>query len=774
MKKNKPSAAHAALASLSALLMTPVLAQQPAPEGARLKEVSVSATRTERDVDEVPATVSVIPAAEIERTMVRDMKDLIRYEPGIEIPTNTSGSPQFSANPQRAGNQGFSIRGVEGNRVQILVDGVRLPDAYSLGSFAGANRDLVDMDALSRVEILRGPASTLYGSDALGGVVSFTTYDPAELLKPGNKFAARLRAGFSTVDESMTASVGGAFFGDNIAGLLFFSRRDGRELDNQGTESGAFLNNFRVRTEPNPENYANTGLLGKIILKINASNALRLTADVRNQKNSFLALNAVGTQLTGANRYYSDARGNDEFKRDRYSLDWTYTGNARDAISGAKVMAYTQSTRTEQLTDNLFAVNVTNVVNRQRHQYFDYKSDTQGVNIQLESRPNWGGFGHRLIYGMEWYRTDAESLRDGFQRALPAGVPTATFGTDVYPVRDFPNSRTKLTAFFAQDEMQVARLTLIPGIRRDSYELTPSVDSIFAGDHPGVNPVSLKFSGTSPKLGALYQLTETTSLYGQVARGFRAPPFNDVNLAFVNNVMPFGAGNYTSIANPNLKAETSTGFEAGVRGAYASGSYGVTFFTNRYKDFIDSLAALNCPGNPACVPLFDFTFQSINRAKVEIHGVEAKGDYKLARDWTLRGAFAWAQGDDKSAGVPLNSIAPMKLVTGLRWGEKAGPRGAEAILTVVDKKRRIDRSPYISGTPAVAFPAFSPKGYATVDLLGWWRPAGNVTVNAGIFNLFDTKYWQWNNVRLLNANAQNLDYFTSPGRNASVTAKVEF
>src|SRR3546814_2197489 len=83
---------------------------------------------------------------------------------------------------------------LEGNRVRIVVDGVPLADAYSIGQFASAGRDLVDLEAVERVEIQRGPASTLYGSDALAGVVAFRTLDPEALLLRGDRKSTRLNS----------------------------------------------------------------------------------------------------------------------------------------------------------------------------------------------------------------------------------------------------------------------------------------------------------------------------------------------------------------------------------------------------------------------------------------------------------------------------------------------------------------------------------------------------------------------------------------------------
>src|SRR3990172_1691208 len=243
------SIAAAVIVSLAATSAYP---QQPAPETVRLPEVSVSATRTERDVNEVPATVTVIPGEEIEQKQVRDIRDLIRYEPGVEVPTNTAGGGPgtFTRNPSRPGNSGYSIRGIEGNRVQIVVDGIRVPDGFSFGSFAAPSRDLVDLDLLSRVEILRGPASSLYGSDALGGVVIYTTVDPADLLKRlGGRSYFFGRGAFAGADESLGANAGFALDAGAVQMLAIVTRREGHEIDNKGTNGAADRTAYLVRNE---------------------------------------------------------------------------------------------------------------------------------------------------------------------------------------------------------------------------------------------------------------------------------------------------------------------------------------------------------------------------------------------------------------------------------------------------------------------------------------------------------------------------------------------
>ncbi|HCC46489.1 MAG TPA: TonB-dependent hemoglobin/transferrin/lactoferrin family receptor, partial [Gammaproteobacteria bacterium] len=153
--------------------------------------ITVVGSRTERSLDQVAATVSVIDAAQIEEEMARDIADLIRFEPGVAV----------SGTGSRFGLGGFNIRGIEGNRVLTIVDGIRVADEFSFGPFLSARRDYVDVDSLARAEIARGPISSLYGSDALGGVVAFTTKSPRDYLKDNNTHIG-VKAGYSSVDSS--------------------------------------------------------------------------------------------------------------------------------------------------------------------------------------------------------------------------------------------------------------------------------------------------------------------------------------------------------------------------------------------------------------------------------------------------------------------------------------------------------------------------------------------------------------------------------------------
>lgn len=198
--------------------------QLPVPSGIHfnLDQISVYATRSERQLLDIPATVTIIDRAEIERRMVRDMNDLVRYEPGVNVDRITSRVDPTSS------LAGFTIRGVGGNRVLMMVDGTRMIERVTDG-----NRDFVDMSNLKAVEIIRGPGSVLWGSDALGGIVAFETKDPDDYLKGTSKnFAGQADTSYDTFDHSWIKTITAAAQSDargTWQTLVSASQRDAHE-----------------------------------------------------------------------------------------------------------------------------------------------------------------------------------------------------------------------------------------------------------------------------------------------------------------------------------------------------------------------------------------------------------------------------------------------------------------------------------------------------------------------------------------------------------------
>ena len=136
-----------------------------------IDQIVVVAHKDERSVRDIAANVTVISRADLNEQLATSVNDVLRYLPGID----------YEAAGTRFGTEGINIRGIGGNRVAIVVDGVPLSDHFDVGSFSNATRDFIDAGLIQNVEVLHGPASALYGSSAIGGVVAVTTPDSFDL-----------------------------------------------------------------------------------------------------------------------------------------------------------------------------------------------------------------------------------------------------------------------------------------------------------------------------------------------------------------------------------------------------------------------------------------------------------------------------------------------------------------------------------------------------------------------------------------------------------------
>ena len=127
---------------------------RPSEPVSDVEGVTVLATRNAAQVDEAPATVSVITAAQIEANLYTDIKDLVRFEPGVSVVSQPARFGAALGTAGRAGNEGFTIRGLGGDRVLIVVDGVRTPDGFVFGAQSVGRGGYADLDLMKSVEIL--------------------------------------------------------------------------------------------------------------------------------------------------------------------------------------------------------------------------------------------------------------------------------------------------------------------------------------------------------------------------------------------------------------------------------------------------------------------------------------------------------------------------------------------------------------------------------------------------------------------------------------------
>lgn len=742
-------AGASALALLAGMLATPALAQDGDPlvvvdpRGT----ITVSATRVPQKIDEVPATVSVITDRQIADQLASDIKDLVRFEPGVSVRRAPTRFGAASGATGRDGNAGFNIRGLEGNRVLIQVDGVRVPDGFDFGAQSAGRGDYLDIGLVKSVEILRGPASALYGSDGLAGAVSFVTSDPVDFLRDGKQIAGLGRVAYDSADRQFSETAILAARSGDWSALVAYTRRDGHELDNQGTNEAR----NSTRTAPNPQDTFSNAVLGKIVWQPSDAHRVRLTVDHYDDHVRTNVLSGVAPVPTAATSVIG-LTARDETRRDRISLDWRYTGSG--ALAAAQLAFWYQQAQNRQFS----AEDRYTAADRTRLNTFDNR--VFGASAELRSDATTGALTHRIVYGGDISVTRQKGVRDGT-------VPTPP---DVFPTRAFPVTDFTLAGAYLGDEIGVGGglLTLYPVLRFDHYSLNPKRDTLL----PGFAAAGQSGSRVSPKVGGVVKLGGGASLFANYAQGFKAPSPTQVNQFFQNL-----AQGYTSIPNPDLRPETSETWEGGVRLSSGAVSAGVTGFTGRYRNFISQQVVGGSfrPTDPA-------VFQFINLNRVKIDGVEGRIDLRAPGGLSGRMAISYAKGvvsEPDGTREPLSTIDPLKLIVGVGYDAPERRFGGQIIATHAAQKELgqtvyNDLTAKTQGTICNGAPCFRPGGFTILDATAYVRIGTALTLRAGIFNILDAKYAWWSDVRGLAASSTVTDAYTQPGRNVSASLTARF
>lgn len=722
---------------LAAWFSTPALADDKAAVDTRPTTITVTALRNEKSVDEVPATVTVLTDQDKEKILANDIRDLLRYETGISVRAAPARFTATTASTGRDGNAGFSIRGLEGNRVLIVVDGVRLPLAFSTGSFNVGRGNSLDLDAYQRIEILRGPAATLYGSDGLAGAVSFLTKEPGDLLgqRGQNKLGqsktnfVSLKTGYASVDRSWVGTFSWAGRLDRWEALFLYTRRSSQETENKGDIE---LPDSR-RTAANPQKALSDSVLAKLIFKLDIQHQFKIIGEKYAAKIDTDGLSSrVPPPLATAS--IIDLKANDRIDRRRMNFVYEYRSDQPGVLEKIQATMYRQDSDNRQQSDEQRF----NAAARFRDNR--YRDRTSGLGITLHGEFAAGLVTHRLVYGGELSRSEISAVRSGINP--PPG--------ETFPVKAFPDTRYDLYGVYLQDELWFAqRFSVIPGIRYEGFRLNPRRDD---AEFP-LPPAALKSSAWSPKLGGLIKLDNRLTAFTQFARGFKAPHPFEVNNALVNLI-----SNVRTLANPDLRPEIGDSWEIGLRGLYKSGNWELLAFAGRYKNFIEriQLSGNFTAQNPT-------VFQWRNLSRVEIRGTEGKAsmqfDHGDIGKWRWFGNFAYARAQDIDTGRALDSIDPLKVVTGLEYST---PRWrAQAVYTAIRAKDRISQSGLFA----------SPRANV-IDLLGAYQFSPRFSLQWAVFNITDKKYWLWTDVRGQAADSAVLDAYTQAGRNFALTLKI--
>ncbi|MFC0350120.1 TonB-dependent hemoglobin/transferrin/lactoferrin family receptor [Undibacterium danionis] len=747
-------------ASLSACLVAPAQAQSVGLDsnaGASIKPaqiVVISGTRYEQFVENLPMAIDVIDQKEIERLGISDIRDLAKNLANVEV---KRAPARFTVtgvgnSTGRDGNAGFAIRGQDGNRVLMLIDGMRLPRSYINGSNA-FGRDSIAMNLIRQAEIVRGPASVLYGSDGLAGLVNFMTLEPQDFLQEKNAapkdFGGKLFANWSGDDHSRSlgASLAGRI-NPQWSWLISANASKAKGLENMGTNDVPNID----RTTPNPQDDKTQSVLAKLVYQPSSTQKHSLSVEHIDKISDFELLSSrAKLPMTTASAVKGETV-HKESTRDRLTLTDRYTLNNGWVDHVQSNLSYQDSSAQDDGVThrNTLADRVRKVSYAEQAWQFSVLADKLFKSSS--------DLAQRLSYGFDYSRIDVSNFFDGVDPG----------NADFTPRKYFPDTRDSSRAVFVQDEIFAGSWIITPGLRYDHFDLDVKTQDGFAP--PAKTPAkSLSGSAVVPKLGVLYKVNADWNAYANLAGGFRAPNAQQINGVFDSSTVPA-----VLLANPDLKPEKSQNVELGVRALFEKFNLDVAVFSGRYTDLIydkKPLGGKGIAGDPAI-------FQTVNVDKAKIDGFEIRGQVQWAEfaggQWSSPFSYGKTRGTDQVAHTPLSVINPSKFFAGLRYT-------TDRVDWQLNARHQAGKDEADLSSPYLLKPAVPPRvrqflvpSVTTLDMQLQWTMQKNWRLNVGVDNLTNKKFWNWSDVQGLAANSVVVDAYTQPGRYYHASLVVGF
>jgi len=554
-------------------------------------DITVTATRIEESVFHVPQSVSLIQSEEILEGNFRTTPESLQEAPGILVQETAygHGSP--------------FIRGLTGKHILILVDGIR----FNNSTFRfGPNQYLNNIDPyiIERVEVMRGPASVLYGSDAIGGVINLIT-KRREDFSPEKDVDGMFTGRYGSADESKIGRI-------EVNGIL-------RNL--------GFVGGMTYKDIGDLRGGADTGIQEHTGYQEN-------DGDIKLQ----YRLSPEGELIAGYRSVHqSDVPRTDKFVYNDESFvydpqiwnaffaayDNTHPGSL---IQGLRV-TISRNQEVEGLERRAFG---STTLRRYRDEV-----DSWGASLQANSL---AGISHVLTYGAEYYNDNVDSSRRDIN--LSTGVSTPRSG-------NFPDdSEYALAGVFIQDDIAATdRLTTIAGIRYSYARVEATLPSPFGR-------LEDSYRDWTGSLGFVYAMSEHLHGTASISQGFRAPNLDDtVVLEKVTN-------EGIDVPSPDLNPENSLNYEIGIKAEYPRYRGSLFYFYNDLHDLIE-----RGPGTYNGQTFIDENSngieepgeavrQKFNVGRAYIQGAEAEGEYPFAGAWVLRANLSWIYGQGTSEPDP--------------------------------------------------------------------------------------------------------------------------
>ena len=695
----------AVLAILAILLSIPIIVGA-AEQITLLDEVVVTATRLEERRFDVPTSVELIPLEDLNRSNPATAAQPLAEIPGVSL----SSAGYWSSIP--------IIRGLGGNRVLVLIDGDR---ENNLWAGRSPITPFIDIGNVERIEVVKGPASVLYGTDALGGVVNVISKQPNFSKTDKWSLLNHAESRYSSVDDGWSGlySIAGGGYG-----LDFSLTVTARDADSYKDGDGHEVENSQFKGK-------SFAFKGRYFLDEAQNHDLSINVNSHN-------ISDMGVPTKQGARYSHFSK----FDTDTYKL--AYHGHDLGWLRDLHVRGWYVDQ--ERIYEGNIPSTTSPVYKLKGN---DIETSALGVSLQGEVDINSR---NRLVFGGEF--VNEESDGDEYITVKRNGNDSTAKELTFKPI---PDSSRDHFSFFAQDRIYFGgRTTVLTGLRYD-YFVANAEDVLFITDSYNGNgaltgsQTAINYFGKKSddavtfNLGLVYSLTENLNLTCNLSSGFRAP---DIFERYSTR-----SGSYMMIGNPELNPEYSYNGDLGVKFNYSRLRGAVSGFYSQVTDYID---LVNNGNTFAGMESREF----VNVTEAELYGADGSLEFDLLEKLSVYGNLAYVVGRDRNSHDRLNTIPPLNGMLGARWHDQLS-NGLSYWFDFNCNCYAAQNHPAPRESATSGYTFFNLHSGMTFD----YGSFKDITLSVNIENLFDKTYRNHLNT---------MDFYNDPGFNVITAVKVSF
>ncbi len=713
----------------------------------------------------------------IQEELIANNHDLVRYTTDVGI----------SDNGRRA--KGFSMRGVEGNRVGISVDGVNLPDSEENSLYArygnfNSSRLAIDPELVQGIDIMRGSDSFNSGSGSLGGSVNYRTLGADDIVFPENNWGVLLKNSYASKNREWTHTAGVGHKDEKFDMALLYSYRDGHEMKSNGTGEAI---RGRERGVPDPATHKNRSYLAKLGYFITPSHKVSLSFNAQRDNNwvdeeSYSLTQSSWREVRDFGKRYNSNLAYEYFPENNRLLSYI-----KADIDLQQTDIGSENTKGDQQYD--FSVPywpkpLKPERNANEIQTTNMKNKFKRASSRADSMP-W-----EILWGTHQFTVRTSVSQKDFENENNKTFYTGerTEESIQHPVRT--------RSFMAQLQDNVIWNEIFSsqlGVRYDWDQLVPQ-DLKATCRACSAKPASNTFQSVSGSLGLDAQVNETWKVGYNISTGYRVPTASEMYFSFEHP-----QGNW--FPNPKLKAEQALNNSIHIQAEHSVGTYNLNVYHSRYKNFLTEQESIFEKINPYYFEdsrsgeLFYTTIaqQAVNIDRATVSGVELTTKTNLDQvvsfipeGWKFLANLGYSKGRLKGTEASMLSIQPIKVILGFgyedpedRWGLNArmtylGAKKAKDAQVIDYSSRRykeIKTYPYLNGSATL------------FDVYGFYKINKHVILRAGIYNILNRKYHTWDVLRGINQfsttdavdpQRKGLERFYAPGRNFAGAVEIRF